>query len=112
MSPTLLWLTVIGMGLITYSIRLSLILLLERITIPPLLHRGLKYVPPAVLSAIIFPELFQPQGALLDISWGNFRLLAGVAAALVAWRTGNVLFTIAAGMGVLWLLSAIRLAFP
>ena len=108
MSPNLLWLTVLGMGLITYSIRLSLILLLERITIPPLLRQGLKYVPPAVLSAIIFPELFRPQGAL-DLSWGNARLLAGLVAALVAWRTRNVLWTIAAGMGVLWLLTALHL---
>lgn len=108
MSSFLLWLTIIGMGLITYSIRLSLILLLQRIAIPPLLQRGLKYVPIAVLSAIIFPELFQPQGAL-DLSWGNARWLAGLVAALVAWRTRNVLWTIAAGMGVLWLLSALPL---
>lgn len=108
MSPPLLWLTIIVMGLITYSIRLSLILLLQRIAIPPLLQQGLKYVPIAVLSAIIFPELFQPQGAL-DLSWGNVRWLAGLAAALVAWRTRNVLWTITAGMGVLWLLSALLL---
>ncbi len=106
MSPLSLSLTILVMGLITYSIRLSLILLLDRLDIPPLVQRGLKYVPPAVLSAIIFPELFRPQGAL-DVSWGNARLLAGVVATLVAWRTRNVLWTIAAGMAVFWLLSAL-----
>ena len=105
MSPLSLFLTILVMGLITYSIRLSLILLLDRLAIPPLVQRGLKYVPPAVLSAIIFPELFQPQG-VLNLSWGNARLLAGIVAALVAWRTRNVLWTIAAGMITLWLLSS------
>jgi branched-subunit amino acid transport protein len=40
----------------------------------------------------------------LDVSWGNGRLLAGLIAALVAWRTQNVLWTIGVGMVVLWLL--------
>jgi branched-subunit amino acid transport protein len=62
-----------------------------------------------VLSAIIFPELLMP-GGTLDISWGNLRLFAGLAAALVAWRTRNVLLTIAVGMGVLYLLQALAAA--
>ena len=37
----------------------------------------------------------------------NLRLLAGTLAALVAWRTRNVLATIAAGMGALWILGAL-----
>jgi branched-subunit amino acid transport protein len=66
----------------------------------------LRYVPPAVLSAIIFPELLMP-GGTLTIGWGNVRLFAGLAAALVAWRTRNVLLTIVVGMGVLYLLQAL-----
>jgi branched-subunit amino acid transport protein len=38
---------------------------------------------------------------------GNARLIAGVIAALVAWRTKNVVLTIAIGMIALWVLSAI-----
>lgn len=101
-----LWLIVIGMGLITYAIRVVLFLLLDRVTLPPALRRGLRYAPTAVLSAIIFPELLRPQGAL-DLSLGNARLLAGLVAAAVAWRTRNVLWTIAAGMAALWLLQAL-----
>ncbi|MBF8282806.1 MAG: Branched-chain amino acid transport, partial [Anaerolineales bacterium] len=48
----------------------------------------------------------QPRGAL-DLSLGNARLLAGGLAMLVAWRTKNVLLTIAVGMGALWILQAI-----
>lgn len=101
-----LWLTVLGMGIITYAIRLSFVVLGERAQVSAVFQRGLKYVPTAVLSAIILPELLQPDGAL-DISLGNARLLAGLTAALVAWRTQNVLATIGAGMGTLWLLQVV-----
>jgi branched chain amino acid efflux pump len=100
------WLLLIGMGLVTYAIRLSLIVLIGRVDVPPIIQRALRFVPPAVLSAIIFPELLRPGGAL-NLSFGNVRLLAGVLAALVAWRTKNVLLTIAVGMVALWVLQAV-----
>lgn len=62
MTPTLMALTILGMGLITYAIRLSLFLLPERVTLAPWLLRALRYVPAAVLSAIIMPELLLPGG--------------------------------------------------
>lgn len=97
------WLIIAGMGLVTYALRLSMIGAIGRWRVPPLLHRALRFVPPAVLSAIIFPELLAPGGAL-SLSAGNTRLLAGIAAAFIAWRTKNTLLTIAVGMAVLWLL--------
>lgn len=106
MTDAQLWLTLVGMGLITYGIRLSMILLMERVTFPGALQRALRLVPPAVLSALIFPELLRPEGAL-DISFSNARLLAGVISAGVAWRTKNALLTIAVGMAALWILQAI-----
>jgi branched chain amino acid efflux pump len=106
MTGTALWLTLLGMGLITYGIRLSMILLLGRVRISDGWQRALRLVPPAVLSAIIFPELLRPEGSL-DISFGNARLLAGIIAALVAWRTKNALLTIGVGMVALWILQAL-----
>jgi len=100
------WLLLIGMGLVTYAIRLSLIVLIGRVDVPPIIQRALRFVPPAVLSAIIFPELLRP-GGTLDLSFGNVRLLAGVLAAGVAWRTKNVLLTIAVGMAALWVLQVV-----
>lgn len=55
-----LWLVIIGMGIITYSIRLSMIVLLEKVEIPTRLQQALHFVPPAVLSAIIFPNYYSP----------------------------------------------------
>lgn len=98
-----IWITIIGMGLITYAIRVTPIVLLERFGLSDTLRQALRFVPAAVLSAIIFPELILP-GGTLDLSLGNERLLAGLLATLVAWRTRNVLLTIASGMVALWLL--------
>jgi len=103
-----LWLTIVGAGIITFAIRLSLIALMGRVEVPPLVHQALRFVPPAVLSAIIFPELLLRNG-VFDVSPGNTRLLAGVLAALVAWRTQNVLLTIGVGISALWILQAVIL---
>ena len=97
------WLLMLLGGLITFGIRFSLIYLFGKFHIPEVMRRALHYVPPAVLSAIIFPELFIHSNQL-DVSLGNTRLLAGVAAALVAWYTKNTLLTILAGMLALLLL--------
>jgi branched-subunit amino acid transport protein len=104
-TPAALGLIILGMGVVTYAIRLSLVALLGRIEVPPLVRRALRFVPPAVLSALILPELLLPGGAL-DLSLGNVRLLAGTLAALVAWRSRNALLAIALGMLALWVLRA------
>lgn len=102
MSGVTLWLTLLGMGAITYAIRLSFILLWGRVAVPSWVQRALRFVPPAVLSAIIFPEVLRPAGAW-DLSPINPRLLAALIAALIAWRTRSALLTIVAGMAVLFL---------
>jgi branched-subunit amino acid transport protein len=106
MPQPLLWTTIIIIGLLTLAIRLSFIVFLGKISIPMLLQQALRFVPIAVLSALIAPELFLPAGSL-DLSPGNSRLIAGIVAVLVAWRTKNVLLTIGVGMICLLLLQAL-----
>lgn len=100
-----IWLVMLLGGLITFGMRFSLIYLLAegRLDIPETMRKALHYVPPAVLSAIIFPELFLHEGSL-DLSLTNIRLLAGIIAIAVAWFTKNTLVTIVVGMIVLFLL--------
>jgi branched-subunit amino acid transport protein len=43
----------------------------------------------------------------LMLSYRNPRLLAGLLAIIVAWRTKNVMYTILVGMLALWLLQFI-----
>jgi branched-subunit amino acid transport protein len=101
------WLPVLAAaGLVTFATRLSFIALLGRVETPPLLSRALRYVAPAVLSAIVFQELLV-RGGTVHVGLGNARLGAGLLAAAVAWRTRNVLLTIAAGMCALWVLQAV-----
>ena len=106
MTPLLLWPTLISIGLLTYGIRLSFITFFGRREMSPLLQSILRFVPFAVLSAIIFPALFIVENKL-DMSLSNSRLLAGILAAVVAWRTKNVLLTIVVGMAGLWLLQVL-----
>jgi branched-subunit amino acid transport protein len=97
------WLTIIAAGLVTYATRLSSILLYSKLEMPVLVERSLRFVPVAVLTAIFFPDLIYLQDELV-LSFQNPRLLAGVLAIFIAWRTKNVIYTIVAGMLSLWLL--------
>lgn len=101
-----LWLIILGMGFVTFGIRLVPIVLLGRIEIPLLMQQALRFVPPAVLTAIIVPELLYRNNQV-DVSLTNLRLLAGLIAIVVAWRTKNALITIGVGMIALWVLSAL-----
>ena len=98
-----IWLVLFLGGLITFGIRFSLIYLFGRVEISETMRKALHYVPPAVLSALIFPELFIRNG-VLNLSLDNHRMLAGVLAILVAWFSKNILITILAGMAALFLL--------
>ena len=109
MSYFTIWLTFILAGLLTFLTRLSFIVLLGKFNAPLWLTRALRFVPSAVLTAIIVPDLVLKGGALA-ITPTNARLIAGLIAIAVAWRTKNALLTIGVGMAVLlllrWLLPA------
>ena len=110
MSTPALWMTILGAGAVTFALRLSFIALLGRIRVPPYLGRALRFVPAAVLTAMVIPLLFYEDGAL-EVSLGNERLLAGLVAALIAWRTRNVLLTLGGGMATLWILQVFAQGF-
>jgi branched-subunit amino acid transport protein len=97
-----IWPVMLLGGLITFAIRFSFIYLFGKFHIPETIRRALHYVPPAVLSAIVFPELFLSNGAL-DVSPHNVRLLSGLVAIVVAWYSKNTLLTIVIGMLALFL---------
>ena len=101
-----IWLVLLLGGLITFGMRFSLIYLFGRLEVPQTMRRALHYVPPAVLSAIILPELFYHEG-ILEIVFTNTRLLAGLIAILVAWFSKDTLLTIILGMIALLILQLI-----
>ena len=98
-----IWFPMLALGLLTFATRLSFILLFVRWQPPEIVRRGLRYVPVSVLTAIFLPELLLVNGEL-TFAAANPRLIAGLFAILVAWRTKSALWTIAVGMAVFWLL--------
>ena len=97
-----LWAALIGMTVVTFALRASFLLLPPHVETPALLRRALRYVPPAVLTAIWAPELVF-HGSELLLSLENERLLAGVVAIAVAWRTRLTFATIISGLVALHL---------
>ena len=98
-----IWLTISIIGVLTYGMRLSFILLAQRITLPEGVQRALRFVPVAALTAIVVPDLVLSNGALA-LTPENPRLIAGIVALAVASLVRNSLVTVLAGMLVLWLL--------
>jgi len=98
-----IWLAMIGLGILTFLTRFSFIALLERWQTPLIVQRALRFVPVAVLTALIVPDLVLHNG-IPNFHPDNPRLLAGLVAILVAWKTKNVILTIVAGMAIFWLL--------
>ena len=94
---TVFWLLILGLALISFLPRAAFIMLFARWPVPAPLQRALRYVPAAVFSAILVPGLVLSEGAV-HIGLDNPRLLAGVLAGAIAWRTRNTLITIVTGM--------------
>lgn len=99
-------LLIFGMSLVTFLARYSMIAILGRWDVPPDITRTLAYVPIAAFAAIAAPDLFLREGTLA-IGLTNPRFVAGIAAALVALLSRNVLLTLGIGMGVMWIMQAI-----
>jgi branched-subunit amino acid transport protein len=99
-------LALVAAGIVTFLTRLSFVALLGGVEVPHVVIRALRFVPPAVLSAIIASEVLVRDGAV-DLSTGNLRLLAAALATGVALLTRNVFLTIGAGMAALWTLQAL-----
>jgi branched-subunit amino acid transport protein len=97
-----LWVVIIAVGALNYASRLSFIALFTRVSMPPLLARALRYVPPAMLMALIVPMV----AAVATPEAFNPRIPAAIVAAVVAWFTRSSLKTMLAGMASLWLLQA------
>ena len=96
MSTTYLLVALGGMVVVTFGIRLSFLVFGHRLRFPAWLERALRYVPAAVLTALIVPMALAPQGAV-DVSLNNAYLPGAVVAAVVAFFSGHTLAAIISG---------------
>ncbi|MEX2536035.1 MAG: AzlD domain-containing protein [Trueperaceae bacterium] len=100
MSGPQLWLTIAAMALLSYALRVSFLLLHERLGFPPVVRRALRYVPYAVLAALLLPAVFAGGEEAFAIELP--RIGAALLGALIALRTGSVILTLSLGMLTLW----------
>jgi branched-subunit amino acid transport protein len=99
------WIAVIFAGIGTYAMRASFLVFAHRLDdVPPGIQRLLRQIPPAALASIVVPALLRPEGHL-DL-WQP-RLLAGIVAGLVAWKTKSVALTLVVGLAIVMLLDAL-----
>lgn len=105
METTHVWLIILALAAVTFATRLSFIGLLAHVELPRLLQRALAYVPPAILAAIIAPQVFPVVHDLPTLD--SPRLVAALVAFAVAFRTRSTVATVCVGMLVLWGLQAV-----
>jgi branched-subunit amino acid transport protein len=106
LEPAKVWLAMAGMAAAAFFFRAAFFMVHERVRLAPWIMQALEYVPPAVMAALVLPELitFGPEAVFPDV-----RLLAGAVAFAAAWFSRNLLLTIAAGMAALWGFAALGL---
>ena len=95
------WIVIAVVGLLNYCSRLSFIAFFARRSVPAPLARALRYVPAAMLTALIVPMIVLASPMAPD-STDVPRIVAAILGGIVAFRTRNVLLTLGFGMATLW----------
>jgi branched-subunit amino acid transport protein len=92
---------VLTVALVTYASRAGLVLFLAERPLPPNVVRALRYVGPAVLSALTVSLIAGGEGVDgIDVE----EIAAVTAGVFVAAITRNLIASLAIGMSTLWLL--------
>ncbi len=103
-EAALFWILLALASIGTFALRLSFIALLQKVDNPRWLQRSLRYIPAAVMGALVSSSLLVRNGELA-VGWDNHRLLAACLAAVVGYRTRSLLWTILSGLVALFVLT-------
>lgn len=96
------WGLVVAIAVATFAFRFSFIHLFGHVeSVPPNVETALRYVPAAVLAALAVPAVLHLEPTV-SATLTDGRLVAGLVAGLVAWRTESIGATVVVGMGTLW----------
>lgn len=90
---------IVAMMLATYPVRLAPFIALSGRTLPAPMLRWMRYIPPAVFGALVFPGVLLRDG-ILDATAANPYLWAGLVTAAVAMATRNISKSVIAGVAV------------
>ena len=93
------WLIIAGMTLVTFVPRVVPIMLLSGRKMPKIIERWLSLIAPAILSALLLPELLLDRGGVEPVlSLTNVYLPAAIPTLFVAWRTKSLFGAVVTGM--------------
>ncbi|MCL5781637.1 branched-chain amino acid transport [Desulforamulus profundi] len=95
---------IIGMMIVTYIPRMLPLAILSRINISKGLLNWLSYVPVAVLSALLAPELLLKDGQL-SVNLSNTYLLAAIPCFITGIYSKSIFLTVVTGMAMVVLLN-------
>jgi branched-subunit amino acid transport protein len=98
------YLVFLGMGICTFLPRYLPLVVLKDREFSLHIKTALGYVTPAVLAAIVVPELIMPGGAQMHFSIINPYIVAGGITILSTLLTKRVLLSSFIGIGVFFLL--------
>jgi branched-subunit amino acid transport protein len=99
MDQTLVFLTILGMVVVTYLPRVLPVWWLSSRTLPPLVVAWLRYVPVAVLAALLLPGLVIRDNQF-NVGFENIFFWAAFPTLLVAWKTRSFFGSVFVGMAV------------
>ncbi len=97
MESRTVFLTMIGMLAVTYLPRLLPLWFFTSRRLPPVVISWLRYVPVAVLAAMLLPSLVIAEGQLY-IEVGNLYLWAALPTFVIAWKTKSLFGSVIVGM--------------
>ena len=97
------WLSIFIAGIITYSMRMTMIALVDRDLLGEKVKAVLAYVPSAVFPAIIFPGIFiNDYGNFIEMN--DPKIFGAIVAILVGYFSRNVIATILSGLSSYWVI--------
>ena len=100
------WIVIVAVGLGSYLFRLSMIILTDRIAMPPYLERASGLVVPAAFAALAAAGVAAACSGL-GVTRATAPLAAVAAAVIAVLRTGSSQAAILVGMPVLWIATAL-----
>jgi branched-subunit amino acid transport protein len=99
MDQKTIFLTLLGMSLVTYLPRLLPVMFLSSRALPAVLTSWLRYVPVSVMAAMVLPTLVVRDQAI-NLRGDNLFLWAAVPTLLVAWKSKSLFAAVIVGMAV------------
>ncbi len=106
MSNMSILLVCLGMGAVTYAPRVLPLLLFAGKEIPNWLKEAIKFLPVAMLSALVAKDVFFKDDALF-MSLSNPKILAFVLVAIVAAKFKSIPISLVVGVGSIFIFSTI-----